>query len=123
MKLGTPGSVSTGTLRDEDLIPRFTLLLEELHPEKAAALKATYEDVYTHLAAGKSLAEVTYDHAQPLTDAQIDEPSMEESASWLMTELFEELEACAPDGHRFGGHEGDGADFGFWELESEPEER
>ena len=35
-------------------------------------------------------------------------------ADWLMDDLFDALEECAPKGHYFGSHPGDGSDLGFW---------
>lgn len=41
--------------------------------------------------------------------------SPDEQAEWVDT-LIDKLDAHAPEGHYFGAHEGDGADFGFWQY-------
>lgn len=33
-----------------------------------------------------------------------------------MSDLFDALDSYAPDGYYFGAHEGDGSDFGYWEI-------
>ena len=37
--------------------------------------------------------------------------------SEVLDELYQALNDEAPDGHYFGAHEGDGAEFGFWPTE------
>jgi hypothetical protein len=42
-----------------------------------------------------------------------------EDSDELLTQLFDALNACAPEGHYFGAHSGDGSDFGFWPVDDE----
>lgn len=93
----TGGSVSSGTMRPEDLIPAFMAVLEEHDPRTAAMFKKTSREVFNWL-----------DHGD-------DEPSPEQ-VGWLLEDLFDALDLLAPAGHYFGAHEGDGADYGFWEA-------
>lgn len=98
MKTADPGSVINSTNRLQDLIPAF---LDEL----------------------RSLA--LDDYQQVLKDYPEYEPNLEdddpfwdsEAAAYMSDVLFDYLNNCAPDGHYFGAHVGDGSDFGFWEYE------
>jgi len=89
------GSISHGTMRPQDLIPAFLEVLKKLDPAKHAELSAYVGDE---------------DDNSPWWDS--------EDASMLLNEdLFNALNACAPDGWYFGSHPGDGSDYGFWECE------
>ena len=95
MKSPMIGSVSTGTMRTEDLMPAFADELSTLEmSETGVQLLA---DVEKFLGSPEAL---------PGWDS--------EEAQWLMQELFDELDNHAPLHMRFGSHDGDGADFGFW---------
>lgn len=97
MTKATSGSVSWGTHLPSDLIPRFLHKLAQLDESKAAALRAELpEDLEPNDSYWES-----------------------EEAHWLLEELFDVLDAFAPDGHYFGAHEGDGTDFGFWPLDED----
>jgi hypothetical protein len=88
-----PGSISHGTLREEDLITAFLGELRRLDPERAKAA----EDLHM------------------VEAAEMDADSRE----WLLTFLFDTLEEYAPEDCYFGAHVGDGSDFGFWPVEAE----
>lgn len=94
------GSVSTGTLRIEDLVPKYAALLAEMAPEKAVELRANYE---LALAVESGMA--------------ADERA--EYARIYLDDLTDALSNLAPEGWYFGSLEGDGADFGFWPIEPE----
>lgn len=81
-------SVSHGTLINEDLIPKFERVLDVVAPREAGALRAWFD--------GQS------------GDA-------EDHDEYVM-KLMDALDEAAPEGWRFGLVEGDGSDFGFWEL-------
>ena len=93
-------SVSSATLREVDLIPAFEEVLD------AAGVE------YDRPASVDKLL-----LSQSLTDDE-----SEEVGFYLNEELFDLLNDIAPEGTYFGAHPGDGADFGFWELEVEDEE-
>lgn len=94
-----PGSVSTGTLRNEDLIPRFLEVLDRYAPAKAKELLDLYPNTLENLD---------------------DEDDADDFArGMLLHDLFEALDEIAPEGYSFGAHEGDGADFGFWPVEED----
>ena len=84
------GSISHGTMRDEDLIEVFESWLEKHDPKGLAELIQIVEE----------------------------EGGFQGDEYWLES-LWDTLEYYAPEGYYFGAHEGDGSDFGFWELEDE----
>jgi hypothetical protein len=89
------GSVSTGTLRNEDLIPAFAA---ELH----------------HVTNGRMTRDETmiFDEA-----ANFDFDSERASTPYLVEELMGNLDYHALPHMRFGSLEGDGADFGWWPVD------
>ena len=79
------GSISTGTLRPEDLLPTFARELERHAPDHALVTAAYAIQVYD-----------------------------DGGASELINEIQAELQNYCPPFVTFGTLEGDGADFGFW---------
>lgn len=88
------GSVSSGTLRPEDLIPVFADLLEELDTDK------TYEDLVAE--------------AREWVDSEDENESSDDIGIELVNELIDALNEFAPLYCYFGAHPDDPADFGFW---------
>lgn len=88
-------SVSSGTLKSEDLIPKFL-----------GVLKTYGKDKYDK-----------YIKENPEVEdwKNLDEETM----GWVVDELTDLLNEIAPDGCYFGASEGDGADFGFWSMSNE----
>ena len=82
------GSVSTGTMRPEDLIPAFLDVLSDLDGARAVEFQ------------------------QELDADSWDWDS--EDASEVLSELFYALDDHAPPYCYFGAHLGDGADYGYW---------
>ena len=102
------GSVSTGTLRPEDLIPAFMGALDDVKED------STFEpgaDAPARVARIGNL-----DSALGSMERRMDAPGYydSEEAVWDLDWLFEQLNEFASDGTYFGAHPGDGADFGFW---------
>jgi hypothetical protein len=95
--------VSEGTLRPQDLFPKFLGALEELSPKDA-------EDIRKEVP----------------PEAWSDENHewwSSEDCSWTLNEgLFDLLNTHAPGGYYFGSNEGDGACFGFWAIDEREEE-
>ena len=79
------GSISTGTLNPEDLLPTFARELERHAPDHALVTAAYAIQVYD-----------------------------DGGASELINEIQAELQNYCPPFVTFGTLEGDGADFGFW---------
>jgi hypothetical protein len=93
------GSISHGTMRDEDLIPAF---IDELP-------------------AGDARVEYVRRWEQ---DCKNPDGSIRDrgECGHLLEDLFNALDAAAPAGHYFGSHPGDGSDYGFWPVESDEDE-
>ena len=87
------GTISHGTMRPEDLIPSFLYALEYITGKEYSGIR------------------------RELDTTDFDEPDHFADIDWMLETLFEELDNVAPEGHYFGAHVGDGADFGFWPAE------
>jgi hypothetical protein len=90
------GSISHGTMRNADLIPKFCGLLENLskdtlHPSHVDMCEAIRESIKT--------------------DPDYFETEL---ADYDLHDLFEALDLYSEPGYYFGSHPGDGSDFGFW---------
>ncbi|HEY1295420.1 MAG TPA: hypothetical protein VGJ60_20270 [Chloroflexota bacterium] len=105
------GSISEGTLRTQDLLPRFISVLEQAEPEHAAV-----QDYKAAWDAARVLSDWTgigNENAEDVLEAIGYWDSTQ--VSYLLNEIvFDALNAVAPAGTYFGASEGDGASFGFW---------
>lgn len=100
------GSISSGTMRPQDLIPTFLDALETYWPEK-----------HKELIDPKDGTPAVPSHVWEDGD---DSPWWaSDDALYLLNELFDHLDECAPEGMHFGAHEGDAADYGFWHVQEE----
>ncbi len=104
----TIGSISTGTLRPEDLIPRFLDVLVQLNPEAAVGIAKKNKDVIELEYGAKLNADIKTDR-----DAMA---VFHEDLALMMEELWEAIDENMPKGYYFGTTEGDGADFGIWAV-------
>lgn len=86
-------TISWGTMRSEDLIPKFL-----------GVLKTYAKDKYD---------EYVNENPEVLDIDGLDD----ETLGWIVDELFDELDKIAPEGTYFGAHPDDGADYGFWSVE------
>ena len=98
------GSISSGTLRSQDLLPRF-----------AEALREVNFAAYAQLISGNWIPA----HALEDDDAEFWES---EECLWILEDVRERLEEAAPEGAYFGAHPADGADFGFWESDDDDDD-
>ena len=94
MKNTNIGSVSSDTMRPEDLIPSFLWELKRQKPLKKAH-RALIKDIEERMEA---------DDYYESEDSEYD----------LNESLFDALDEYAPAYFYFGAHPSDGADFGFW---------
>lgn len=86
------GGVSWGTMREEDLIPRFLHALETVDAGRAADLRDEFEEI------------------NETTDVE----RRDEWRRDLLDTLYDALNAHCPPYCYFGAHPGDGADYGVW---------
>ncbi len=93
------GSISHGTHRPQDLIPRFL-----------GALRLFSETRYAQVMLNGALPA----HAMEDDDA---EWWTSDDCLYLLEDLFNALDEEAPTGYYFGAHAGDGSDFGFWPID------
>jgi hypothetical protein len=94
-------SISHATLRTQDLIAAFVPVLEDLDWQ---------EKWWGARNCGNELLKL-YRESETLSD------EFEDSASYYLNEeLWDVLREFAPEGYYFGAHEGDGSDFGFWQI-------
>jgi hypothetical protein len=99
------GSVSTATMRTEDLIPTFCDVLEHIGTEedKVEVNRIRKEiDKTDHLCRD----DLVYSDGNPYWDS--------DESGFDLEELFDRLNEHAPPYCYFGAHEGDGSDYGFW---------
>lgn len=103
------GSVSCGTLRTQDLLPKFMACLLTNNPAAydGVAMGPLYHGYVRAVQAGDNY---------PWWATQ--------EAMELFIQVSQHLNEVAPEGHYFGAHPGDGSDFGFWPIEDpQPESR
>lgn len=106
------GTIIHATLRPEDLIPAFIEALSE-------RLEATSFEL------GADATILVENHAETQAmlgqiELEVEQEGFYESDTyWVLELLFDALDGYAPEGYRFGAHECDGSDFGFWPIEEE----
>lgn len=98
------GTVISGTLRPEDLIPAFA---DELRRRRFCAWSEASINNNPEL----------WEEIACLLEAADSADGASEDAVELVWELADALNEFAPEGAYFGAHPGDGPDFGFWMLE------
>jgi hypothetical protein len=85
------GSISSGTMRPEDLLEAFADELEWLRPRG---------------------------HSRLILEARNVDTMGNEEKLLVLSDLFDALDECSPPYCYFGASEGDGACYGFWFSES-----
>jgi len=106
------GSISTGTLKMEDLFPKVMDALDDL-AEKCSFLPGSDNPRLVALQGRKDDALGCIERSQKVAGFyEMEDAQFEYEA---MTDLISEfLSAYGIEGVRFGALEGDGADIGFW---------
>ena len=110
LKLASLGSVSTATLRPEDLLSAF---LHELqwHVNRNGDFYSIPENFSERDRLNGLVGESQDCFA---ADGESIDPDKEDEALDLIIDLEDALQVFAPPYCYFGAHPGDGADFGFW---------
>jgi hypothetical protein len=113
--VGFTGSVSWGTMREQDVFPAIMSVLEEYHPEAYNSILDAIEEE----------TGLTYDYLLGDTDTEGNhDPELalkawhSEFMSWIINEdAWDAMQDIAPEDCYFGSHVGDGCDYGFWPVE------
>ena len=100
------GSISSGTLRTQDLLESFLWDLRHQKP-----LQREHRKLCTRI-------QEKLDKALNGEFGEQDAYFTDETADWDLEELTNALQEYAPAYFYFGTHPGDGADFGYWLSES-----
>lgn len=98
-----PGSISHGTMRNQDVLPKLMSQLFKEDPQRA-----------------RSIWQKNPDFLEALCDEKVgqDNPWWDsEDATYMSEELFNVMDEYSPEGHYFGSHPGDGSDYGYWPNE------
>lgn len=108
MKTASIGSVSTGTLRSEDLIPALWSELEyQLGRQDNLADRDALAGVWNTY---NRICDECWDENGDFVESEHD--------SEIVDELMSALDTFSPAYCYFGAHHGDGADFGYWPSQS-----
>ena len=104
------GTVCFGTMKPEDLIPKFVAEIKRLTTFTPYVVR----EAENWIEGPKSY----YENTLQITDPSAGTPEELHAgyAKSIVDDLMSHLNVMAPDGLRFGAHDGDGADFGWWEC-------
>lgn len=111
MNYAAIGSISSGTMRPEDLIPTFTECLSDLIKKNARYFRDPENKPI------RARMRVLIRAARRLILEEDESYRDRDSAERVLDELFETLGEFAPPYCYFGSSCGDGADYGFWVVE------
>lgn len=92
------GTVSHATMRNQDLIPAFLKCL--VTNKGYGCFSQDLREIHTRI--------------KEMTDTELDTYCDTEEATWDLEALHDALNDIAPPYCYFGGHPGDGSDYGFW---------
>lgn len=95
------GSISWGTLRQQDLLRAFADEIEAHMPFNGARMCSEAREI-----------------ADTLDSVDLPDTEISEQAAQMLESMTDQLnEIAAPHGLYFGTCEGDGSDFGFWRTD------
>lgn len=110
------GTVSQATMRPQDVLPAIMDVLAEYHPDAFNSI--VYDIAYgadkrfTQQQASVVYSEILVDDSHEAWES--------EALSFILSEdAWGAMQEIAPAGYIFGAHPGDGADYGFWEIEED----
>ncbi len=98
-----PGTVSHGTMRNQDVLPKIMSQLFKEDPQRAREIWNGNE----------KFLEALCDERCGIENSWWDS----EEATQMSEELFDIMNEYVPEGHYFGAHPGDGSDYGVWANE------
>ena len=96
------GTVISGTMRPQDLVPALMEVLSAYDPD---AHKRMVMDSPTPVVPLEAM------------DDDRHEWWASDDARYFLEDLFNALNQVAPDNVYFGAHPGDGSDYGFWPID------
>ena len=113
------GSISSGTMRAEDLIPTLASELEyRAKHDKHVAFKTRKTHMQLAQLIDKCIAgDCDHEHMEDCPDSA-DNYYQSEAADNDLESLFDALDAYSAPYFYFGSHPGNGADYGYWLSES-----
>lgn len=112
------GSLSEGTLRTQDLLPKFMAALETADPEGELTVVLEYKALWGAASVLATYTTLPYANAEDVLEA-IGFWDSQQVEYMLNERVFDLLNEVAPEGTYFGTSEGDGASFGFWYSDCE----
>jgi hypothetical protein len=105
------GSISEATLRTQDLLPRFIDVLRAAEPMHDTVQE--WDHIWDAAATLSNLTRHSVEDVLGLVGYW----DSDDASYFLNDDVFEALNAVAPEGTYFGSSEGDGASFGFWYMD------
>ena len=106
------GTVSHGTLLNNDLISAFSDKLKELNK-----INEDEDSRKRHNAIIQDCIDILHKYSEDELNNPKDEYFAEDLSTLINEDLFDALNDFAPPYCYFGANEGDGSDFGFWPME------
>ena len=105
------GSISHGTMRDTDLLERFSDTLEYLAKENK---EIEYITICVDARRHRDFLRKYEDKLWKNHHEKMRYWIFETVSCIINEDLFNALNECAPPHHYFGAHPGDSSDYGFW---------